>query len=458
MAGGETAPDLRRSQAAALDEIVDTLMTLGDVQKAMTSARQAHDIFVALLKIDPNNTLWQRDLSVSDNKVGDVLLAQGDLKGALASYQDGLAIRKARVAKDPDNTEAQRDVSVSDNDVGNVLEAQGDLKGALAAYQEDNEICRKLAKTQPDNTEAQRDLSISDEKVGDVLKAQGDLTGALAVYREDHTICTKLAEDSPGNTQYQTDLAVSDERLADMLKLQNDFAGALEQYQAEVAIAERLLQIDSANMTLPRVVFYPTMRIGEIEVAQNNLTAALATFEKGERIALHLKKVNPTATLPGRDLAWAEDQLTTTLGAIASQKLAALDAAGVLAADQQRLAVARQIYAVIPTDTAKTTLAIALGSLSWAQVINKRGQDALNAAQEALGLDPTLLFLQTNRAHALLLLGRFNDAKAVYLDNKDKKFPNGKSFADVVRDDFATMRKFGIDTPDMKRIEAALTS
>ena len=36
----------------------------------------------------PENAGWQRDLSVSDNKVGDVLVAQGNLPEAMKSYRD----------------------------------------------------------------------------------------------------------------------------------------------------------------------------------------------------------------------------------------------------------------------------------------------------------------------------------------------------------------------------------
>ena len=46
-----------------------------------------------LAKQDPGNADWQRDLSVSYDKVGDVQSAQGDLAGALKSYRDSLAIR-----------------------------------------------------------------------------------------------------------------------------------------------------------------------------------------------------------------------------------------------------------------------------------------------------------------------------------------------------------------------------
>ena len=112
-----------------------------------------------------------------------MLMAQGDGPGALAAYRTGLAIREALAARDPANTEWQRDLSVSQNKIGDVLVAQGDGPGALAAYRTGLAIREALAGRDPANTEWQRDLSVSHERIGNVLVAQGDGPGALAAYR-----------------------------------------------------------------------------------------------------------------------------------------------------------------------------------------------------------------------------------------------------------------------------------
>ena len=62
-------------------------------------------------------------------------MAQGDLAGALAAYEAGLAIAERLAAADPGNAGWQRDLSVSRNKLGDVRRAQGDLAGALAAYE-----------------------------------------------------------------------------------------------------------------------------------------------------------------------------------------------------------------------------------------------------------------------------------------------------------------------------------
>ena len=76
---------------------------------------------------DPGNTEWQRDVSVSYNKIGDVRLEGGDRKGTLEAYEKALVIAERLAAKEPGNAEWQRDVSVSYNKIGDVR-----LEGATA--------------------------------------------------------------------------------------------------------------------------------------------------------------------------------------------------------------------------------------------------------------------------------------------------------------------------------------
>ncbi len=75
--------------------------------------------------------LGQRCVLVADQ--GDVLRDQGDLAGALAAYRESLAVRRRLAEADPSNASWQRDLSVSQEKIGDVLRDQGDLAGALAA-------------------------------------------------------------------------------------------------------------------------------------------------------------------------------------------------------------------------------------------------------------------------------------------------------------------------------------
>ena len=70
---------------------------------------------------DPGNAGWQRDLSVSQEKVGDVRWAQGDLPGALSIYEASLTVRERLASQEPGNAGWQRDLSVSYAKIGSVV-------------------------------------------------------------------------------------------------------------------------------------------------------------------------------------------------------------------------------------------------------------------------------------------------------------------------------------------------
>jgi hypothetical protein len=96
-------------------------------------------ISARLAAADSGNAEWQRDLSVSHNKIGDVLVAQGNLPDALAAYRAGMAIAERLAATDPGNAEWQRDLIVSC-----VKLAEASPSDARAALSRALEIARHL--------------------------------------------------------------------------------------------------------------------------------------------------------------------------------------------------------------------------------------------------------------------------------------------------------------------------
>jgi hypothetical protein len=57
---------------------------------------------------------YQRDLSISHNKLGNLAVARGDTTTAEQHFRTGLDIRERLAAADPGNAEYQRDLSISE--------------------------------------------------------------------------------------------------------------------------------------------------------------------------------------------------------------------------------------------------------------------------------------------------------------------------------------------------------
>jgi hypothetical protein len=79
---------------------------------ALQTYQRAQIAAQSQLLADPGNAEWQRDLSISHNKIGDVQVAQGDREGALRSFQAGMTMARQLAERDPGNAQWQTDMAV----------------------------------------------------------------------------------------------------------------------------------------------------------------------------------------------------------------------------------------------------------------------------------------------------------------------------------------------------------
>ena len=204
--------------------------------------------FEQLLRTDPGNAGWQRDLSVSYDRVGDVLVAQGNLPEALKSYRDGARDQRAAGER------RSRQRRLAARSVGVVRQGRRRAGGAGQPARGAEILPRRprhresgWRSADPGNAGWQRDLSVSYEKVGDVLVAQGNLPEALKSYRDWLAIASGWRSADPGNAGWQRDLSVSYDRVGDVLVAQGNLAEALKSYRDGLAIRERLAKADPDN-------------------------------------------------------------------------------------------------------------------------------------------------------------------------------------------------------------------
>ena len=99
----------------------------------------------------------------------------------------------------------------------------------------------------------------------------------------------------------------------------------------------------------------------------------------------------------------------------------------------------------------------ALGNLSWRALFANLPAEALVAAEAALAIAPEMLWIETNRAHALMLLGRADAAQEVYLAHRGEQIPRAKGPGrDIIANDFRLFQQAGITHPQMAEILTAL--
>ena len=267
VAGGASGDHARRGQSVTLNHIVEARLAIGDVKGAVAAARRSASLMEALsTSSNSGNTGWQRDLSVSYEKLGDALAAQGDLAAALKAYRKDLAIAEKLAASDPRNTQWRWDLSASYENIGDVLAAQGDLAAASKSYRDDLAIREPLAGSEPDNIDWRRGLAVTYERMGATLARQDDVKGAITAFERALGIYQTLARAHPGDNQYLLLTIAPHWRLAEL-----DKARAREHIDAALAILEPL---DAAGrLDERRRQWLATIRAGRTTLAASKPVA-----------------------------------------------------------------------------------------------------------------------------------------------------------------------------------------
>jgi eukaryotic-like serine/threonine-protein kinase len=445
----------QRDVALSYDHIGDILRAEGRRAEALVPYQKSLAIRETLAARDPGNAVGQRDLSISYNKVGDMLLAARQRQEALASYQKSLVIRERLAASDPGNAQWQRDLTVGYQEVAKVLVLEGRRDEALAAYQKSLSIRETLAASDPGNARWQRDLSVSYDHIGDVQLAAGRHEEALAVYRKSLAVREKVAATDPGNAEWQRDLSMRYDKIAEVLVATGRREEALAEFQKSLAIRQTLAAKNEGNAQWQRDLFFSHSKIGNILVATGRRDEALTAYQNSLAIAEKLAATNPGETEWQRNLSVNHTKIGVVLEAAGRNEEA-------FAAYQKGLVIIQKLAISAPGNAQwQDALQISIdriGNMAYHFVAAREFARALDASDQAISLAPAKKWLHSNRAHALMFLGRVEEARVLYLNYRgEKDVVDGKSWEMAILEDFAEWRKIGLTSPLMDEIETLFT-
>lgn len=163
---GETDEVLRTTSVTWM--LIGDMQLESDAKAAEKAYRRGLRIDERLVQQDQRNRQWQRDLSVSYNKIGRALYQQNRLIEALENYQKGLDIRKRLVEEDlkDDEWRGGRDLAFNYGKIAEANIALNDFPAALAAAERARVIRQALlGKCQESCKEDRRRLADMDAKI-----------------------------------------------------------------------------------------------------------------------------------------------------------------------------------------------------------------------------------------------------------------------------------------------------
>jgi hypothetical protein len=114
------------------------------------------------------------------------------------------------------------------------------------------------------------------------------------------------------------------------------------------------------------------------------------------------------------------------------------------------------IAAADATPENKQKAADALNRLAWVQVLSKDGAAAEASARQALTFSPNAAVVQMNLAHALLISGKRDEARAIYAAIQSGDAGEGRTLREVILADFDAMQEAGVPDDTIASVRAEL--
>jgi len=234
-------PDERGVDLGDAMEAARNLVEAGEEQEAATLASRVAEFLQEIgqlvmlagfaAEILAHLPLASQNARVLAEQEADAHQAIGFTDAAEARWRAMCSTLTRLADREPDRADYQRDLSISYERLGDLMVAVGRGEDAARYFQQSLDIRTRLADREPDRADYQRDLSISYERLGDLMEAAGRIDDAVSLYERSLPIAVRLAKNELHITRYQQDLHISYRRLTELLKAAGRHADAAHYQQ-----------------------------------------------------------------------------------------------------------------------------------------------------------------------------------------------------------------------------------
>ncbi|MGH9846097.1 MAG: protein kinase domain-containing protein, partial [Blastocatellia bacterium] len=242
----------QHGMALTLSRLGDALAEQGDVPAAVESYRRALPLRETLIRNQPDNAVYRRELRVFYSWLANYLgnpyfLNLGERGEALRYYQQAVTIAEELARADAKNSAAQFDLVVAYERMGDILAETEPQRGA-DFYRQALSLTDKLLAAAPKQYRFRRRHAVFQGKLGAALRGLGDRKTALAQWRQAVEELQKLLAENPANAELQADLHATLSGLADALSETGARAAALERDVQALALAEQMAAGNRADL------------------------------------------------------------------------------------------------------------------------------------------------------------------------------------------------------------------
>jgi len=165
------------------------------------------DSTLTLVKIDPGNHDWQREVSDGEHNLAVLALDRGDLNAAQHRFEAELATMEELARQQPDDADLASEVADTTSWLGNVAEQRGDLAGAQRLFGEQARQLARLRTVHPEDFRRLSEWARAQELLAASLATTGRNEESRHAMDEVSKAYLTLTQHDPGNVSWQVNLA-----------------------------------------------------------------------------------------------------------------------------------------------------------------------------------------------------------------------------------------------------------
>jgi tetratricopeptide (TPR) repeat protein len=410
----------------------------------------------------------------------------GHLDKALNYFEEYSRLMKKLYELNPKNESLKGGLATSYERLGDINQAIGHMDEALKYFEEDLKLSKELYEANLKNESLKERFAISYQRLGDINQTMNHMDEALKYFEDYNRLMKELHESNPKNESLKNSLAISYEKLVDHWARKNkwipNYKGIFSYDNSEIhwARGHSLEELAAYCYTTGKIYKdcfqqtgiekYDNWRmncLSELDsICKSYLSSADSllklTFPDKARVyylkadSLYLQKNEINQDLNN---TWMRGGVWERLSSCATndqEKLILLENA---------LQLRLEAYKSYSDENTHSVIISNYGNLSWYYLLNKQYTKSESAIRTAIEIarknkikDSQYNWVYTNLAPSLLFQGKFEEAKKIYLEWKDKVFPQDttKTFRFFFLKELDDLKQAGITHPDVENIKELL--
>ena len=244
--------EIQHEQATAYSVIAMIYRRRGGFEEALSNLRTAEQLQEALLKRQPDDALYQRELMIIYGKLAVVLedrdYERQDVKVARAYYLKAAEIARHLNRADPLNRVAQYDLASVELRLGSGLTASPDKSESLALLQRASRTFESLAASEPRSQPYKSGLMMVYRAEAENLRDAGQLAGAVEQYKKSLAVAVAIFTVRPQDGSILSNAANSEQAIASLYARMGDQQSALDYARSAVKRMEQNQVLASASV------------------------------------------------------------------------------------------------------------------------------------------------------------------------------------------------------------------